>query len=397
VDEIQSQLLDSKALLLEYWLSEKQSYLWAVTADSVRSFRLPPREQIDALSSRLRILLASGLQLPPGVPLEQKSQQEATAAAEIAHCASELGDMLLQPAIALRGNENIVLVPDGALRGIPFELLALGPSSTLDARTPVTYLPSVGSLRWLRKSPYRGDGAQTLAVFADPVFSRSDSRLAAHFDSSGAAAGADPLITRAMRDSNAESLSRLVWSRREAQSIAGNLPAANRRLALDFDANRSAVMTTEWDSYSVVHFATHALIDLKNPELSGIVLSLYNREGEPVDGFFRVTDLYNLTMPAQLVVLSTCDSAADASAAGNDTYTLSNAFFYAGTPRIVASLWAVDDRAAAAFMAHFYRRLLGKREPPAAALRFAKQAMSRDPRWHAPYYWSGFVFEGDWQ
>jgi len=146
-----------------------------------------------------------------------------------------------------------------------------------------------------------------------------------------------------------------------------------------------------------VHFATHTLIDQRSPELSGIVLSLYNEQGEPIDGFLRVTDIYSLTMPAQLVVLSTCDSAADVSGAGNDTYTLANAFFYAGAPRILASLWTVDDRAAAAFMSHFYRALLVRRASPGVALRLAKQAMSQDPHWHAPYYWSGFVLEGDWR
>jgi CHAT domain-containing protein len=157
------------------------------------------------------------------------------------------------------------------------------------------------------------------------------------------------------------------------------------------------VMNTSWEPYGVVHFATHTLIDQRSPELSGIVLSLYNEQGEPIDGFLRVTDIYNLTMPAQLVVLSTCDSAADVSGAGNDSYTLANAFFYAGTPRILASLWTVDDRAAAAFMSHFYRALLVRRASPGVALRLAKQAMSQDPRWHAPYYWSGFVLEGDWR
>ena len=397
VDEIQNQLLDANAVLLEYWLSEKESYLWAVTADSVHSFRLPAEKHIDTLSSRLRVVLASWSQLPPGVSLEQKTQYDAATAAEIARLSGQLGAILLKPALSTLGNKNVVLVSDGSLRGVPFGFLPLNQKATLESRNTVTYLPSVGSLRWLRKDPYRSDGAQALAVFADPVFSHDDPRLGARSSNPGGVLSADATVTRAMRDSNAADLSRLVWSRREAQSIASSLPQGNRWLALDFAANRSSVMNTSWEPYGVVHFATHTLIDQRSPELSGIVLSLYNEQGEPIDGFLRVTDIYSLTMPAQLVVLSTCDSAADVSGAGNDTYTLANAFFYAGAPRILASLWTVDDRAAAAFMSHFYRALLVRRASPGVALRLAKQAMSQDPHWHAPYYWSGFVLEGDWR
>jgi CHAT domain-containing protein len=198
-------------------------------------------------------------------------------------------------------------------------------------------------------------------------------------------------------DASALTLVRLPWSRQEASSIAARFPPDRSWMALDFSADRAAVLQARWETYAIAHFATHSLIDARNPELSGIVLSLYDPRGQPIDGFLRVTDVYNLRMPLQLVVLSTCDSANDLAAMGNDVYTLANAFFYAGAPRVVASLWPVNDQAAAVFMSHFYQSLIASRATPAAALRAAKSAMAQDARWHSPAYWSAFVLQGDWQ
>lgn len=393
LSEIQKHLLDSNTVLLEYWLSEKESYLWEVTPESIHSYHLPPAGQLDADASRLRFLLASWPELPAGISLQLKPGYDAKRAAQIIRLSSRLGKVLLGPVSRNLGNRNVVVVADGSLRGIPFGLLTLDSSATLQQRNAVTYLPSAGTLRWLRPEHGESTARVSVAVFADPVFEASDPRLTAH--------AGDPTsntdVTRALRDANTQSLSRLVWSRREAQSITSNLPPDKRWLALDFDANRESVLKASWQPYGVVHFATHSLIDFKNPQLSGVVLSLYDKQGQPVDGFLRVTDIYNLSLPVQLVVLSTCDSAADSAALGDDVYSLTNAFFYAGTPRILASLWSVDDRAAAAFMAYFYRALLARHLPPSEALRYARTAMVLDSGWRAPYYWSGFVLEGDWR
>jgi CHAT domain-containing protein len=70
---------------------------------------------------------------------------------------------------------------------------------------------------------------------------------------------------------------------------------------------------------------------------------------------------------------------------------------FAGAPRVVASLWDVRDQATAELMTRFYRGLLRERLRPAAALRAAQLSMWKDPRWQAPFYWSGFSLQGDWQ
>ncbi|MGH9835404.1 MAG: CHAT domain-containing protein, partial [Blastocatellia bacterium] len=146
-----------------------------------------------------------------------------------------------------------------------------------------------------------------------------------------------------------------------------------------------------------VHFATHGTLDSQNPELSAIVLSLVDQQGRPQDGFLRLHDIYNLNLPAELVVLSACDSALGREIKGEGLVGLTRGFMYAGAARVAASLWKVDDEATAELMAQFYQRMLNDRMSPAAALREAQIAIWRQPRWNAPYYWAAFVMQGEWK
>ena len=143
--------------------------------------------------------------------------------------------------------------------------------------------------------------------------------------------------------------------------------------------------------------ATHSLPDSERPELSGIVLSLFDAQGRAEDGFLSVNDIYNLHMPADLVVLSVCESALGKNVGAEGAENLARAFFYAGARHVVASLWPVDDRASVAFMRAFYAALLDRAESPQAALADAQREMRANPRWAAPYFWSGYVLEGDWR
>jgi CHAT domain-containing protein len=101
-------------------------------------------------------------------------------------------------------------------------------------------------------------------------------------------------------------------------------------------------------------------------------------------------------MPVDLVVLSACESAVGKAVAAEGIFSLSRAFFYAGAPRVLASLWLVDDRATAMLMSRFYRELLVEKRTPAQSLRLAQQELASQPRWQSPYYWAGFVLQGDW-
>ena len=118
---------------------------------------------------------------------------------------------------------------------------------------------------------------------------------------------------------------------------------------------------------------------------------------EVSDGFLRVNDIYNLKLPAELVVLSACQTGLGQEVRGEGLMGLTRAFLYAGAARVVVSLWSVNDRATADLMAGLYRRMLRDGHRPSAALREAQLEMRKQKRWQSPYYWAAFVQMGEWR
>lgn len=393
--EIQRDLLDGDMRVLEYWLGDARSYLWVVDATSLRAFTLPPKSEIAAAAGRLRESLLAPIAAPASVPIERRAAHDAAGAEAARAAARALAERILPPAAQALLAHDVAVVADGELQAVPFAVLdwardaGAGPASI-----EWTYLPSLGALRGLRALPRPAAAPTAVAVVADPVFRADDARLSGR-DADGAAV--DALLLRAASEAGVAELPRLPHTRDEAQAIAALADREASWVALDFAASRRAVAAAAWPRYTIVHFATHALLNARHPELSGIVLSLYDAQGRAEDGFLRVNDIYNLRMPADLVVLSVCESALGRSVGAEGAANLARAFFYAGTRRVVASLWPVDDRAGAAFMQAFYRALLARRLAPAAALVEAQRELRRNPRWSAPYYWGGYVLQGDWR
>jgi CHAT domain-containing protein len=167
--------------------------------------------------------------------------------------------------------------------------------------------------------------------------------------------------------------------------------------ALDFDAGLPKISSGELRQYRIVHFATHGLINTAHPKLSGLVFSLFDRQGHSRNGFLSLQDVYNLEMPADLVVLSACQTALGQEIKGEGLMGLTRGFMYAGTRRVVASLWSANDAATAQLMGHFYESMLSGGMSPATALRTAQIAMWKQKRWASPYYWAAFTIQGDWK
>jgi CHAT domain-containing protein len=186
-------------------------------------------------------------------------------------------------------------------------------------------------------------------------------------------------------------------SRDEADGIVAVIPTADNLKAVDFEASKQRLMAANLSQYRLLHFATHGVLDNKNPELSGLLLSRIDENGRPKDAFLRLDDIYNLKLNADLVVLSACNSGLGKDVRGEGIVGLVHGFMYAGTSRVVASLWKVDDDATAELMVHFYQEMFRAKQSPAAALRTAQLAMWQQRRWHAPYYWAAFVMQGDYE
>jgi CHAT domain-containing protein len=194
-------------------------------------------------------------------------------------------------------------------------------------------------------------------------------------------------------------LAKLEHSLKEADAITAIAPPGSWMKAVGFKASRAMAMSPALRQFRIVHFATHGILNDKHPELSGIVLSMVDERGQPEDGYLTLRDISNLDLPVDLVVLSACQTGIGKPVRGEGLLGLTRGFMYAGAPRVVASLWSVDDEATAELMKRFYRHMLGRdRMSAAAALRRAKiEMMGANDESRAPYYWAGFILQGDWK
>jgi CHAT domain-containing protein/predicted negative regulator of RcsB-dependent stress response len=378
--EIQRQL-DAGTVLVEYLLGESTSYAWVVTRDALRGVALGGRHSLEAAARRVLELVTA------------RNARGGAAAAdrELPGALLAVSEKILTP-LALPEAQRLVIVADGALQYLPFAALPLPESGVpLVASRQLVMLPSASVLPALRGSPEGWTRPGSVAVLADPVFRSDDPRVpGAVRPRPDAAAPAARSAADELRE-----LPRLRFSRHEAETI-GRLAAGRARLFLDFAASREALASDAVADAHVIHFATHGLLNSRSPERTGLVLSLLDARGAARDGFLRLPDLHRLRLKARLAVLSACQTALGKEVRGEGLVGLTRGFMLSGAPRVVASLWRVDDQGTAELMARFYRAMLERGHHPAAALVEAQRGLAADPRWRAPYYWAAFTFHGDW-
>ena len=119
-------------------------------------------------------------------------------------------------------------------------------------------------------------------------------------------------------------------------------------------------------------------------------------DGKAQDGFLRANDIYNMKLPAELVVLGACQTGLGKEVKGEGLIGLTRGFMYAGAKRVVVSLWSVNDKATSDLMTQFCRGMLKDNERPAAALRTAQIEIWKQKKWQSPYYWAAFTMQGEW-
>lgn len=371
LEDLQSRILDAETILLEYHLGTERSHLWAVTPESLTSFELPPRTEIEDAARRVHELLQ----------VSHHRRHQRTAEASLAR----LGRLTLEPAAEVLAGKRLLIAADGALHYVPFAALPLpggSPATPLLTAYEVVHVPSASTVLALRDATRHGARPPPqglLAVVADPVFDRSDPRL-------------ESSATR----SETGALGRLRYSREEAESIlrlAGDRPTFQ---ALGFEATREAVTDPALGGYRIVHLSTHGVLDAERPELSQLVFSQLDSQGRSRNGSLPAYKVFGLDWRADLVVLSACETALGREVRGEGLVGLTQGFFSAGASGVLVSLWQVNDRATARLMEHFYRRLIHGRNP-AESLREAQLALRRETGWQAPYHWAGFVLQGDWR
>lgn len=400
LQEIQSRLVDPETVLVEYALGEEKSYVFLVSATSLKTFELPARAEVEKASRDVYDLVTASDRVVANETLDQRTKRLDQANSDYAASAATLSRMLLGPLASELKSKRLLIVGEGILQYVPFAALP-DPSAQapLIAGHEVINLPSASVLGVLRsETKDRPRATKTIAVFADPVFGAQDPRISKNQIVEKPALELAADIKRSAEESGFQGFARLRFSRQEAEQIMRLVPRNNSLEALDFAANKGAATSTDLKQYRIVHFATHGLINSRHAELSGIVLSLVDQDGKPQNGFLRLYDIYNLNLSAELVVLSACQTALGKDIKGEGLVGLTRAFMYAGSSRIVASLWRTEDRATAVLMNRFYENMLGgSGMSPAAALRKAQLSMWQDKRWSQPRYWAAFTIQGEWK
>lgn len=345
--EIQASLPEDAAMLV-FSTGQESGYVWTVTRRNLTSRPLPRRSELESL---IRAMVQAAMAPTAVQDTSRAARRErlGKADAAFAAAAAKLRSAVVPGAIAAG---RIFLVPDGPLHWVPFAALL-----PLDRHT-LTWFPSATFAA--RSAEQRPNGAIT--VFADPVYETALPRLAA--------------------------------SAGEAEVIRKQAGIRPVRVLLRHEATREAFLAAAKTS-SILHVATHAVVDDSRPRVSGIAFSMFTPDAKVRDGLLRLGEIYALRMNRSLVVLSSCESRAGQEFRGEGLASLAHGFLHAGARQVVASLWPVADGASSVLMEHFYREMLQGKRSPAEALRQAQMAVKKDPRFNSPFYWAGFVVEGN--
>nr|MBD2212909.1 CHAT domain-containing protein [Nostoc linckia FACHB-104] len=401
--QIQQQL-DKDTLLLQYTLGEERSYLWAVTPTSMQVYTLPPRQEIEKVATKFHESLAKGGTTDISIPNAQ-----------------QLSKLILAPVADQLPGKRLVIVADGVLQTIPFAALAdINTQAKGDAKAEAKYqplmvnheivnLPSASTIAFQRQQlAKRQPAPKALAILADPVFNKTDCR----FKDENCQEADKPqslnnnldipaqlqqsLLNRSAINLKRNGWDRLLYTAKEAKAILNLIPSASSLKALSFDANYNWATSGALNQYRILHFATHGIVDPKEPHLSGILLSSYDKQGKYlIDNKLSLGDLFNQDYPAELIVLSACETGLGKDVNGEGLIGLTRGLMYAGAARVAVSLWQVSDEGTSILMQEFYKQMLRENKTPASAMRAAQMKLWQDG--HSPYEWAGFTVQGEWR
>lgn len=389
---IQDQVVnDDDTILLEYIVGLDKSFVWAITRSSVTAHEISG--DVGKTAETVYNLLKDPAQSANDNQLAQASER--------------LSQMILSPVAAQLNKRRIIVIADGALNYIPFQMLP-SPSSNAEplvAQHEIINAPSASILGELREEvASRGVRSKVLAAFGNPAFGPTQAANKASDQVASATTQPSEHLRHALRDIelNGDSfdpaaVGQLFYAEREVNSLREIATPEATFTATGFAANRQQLFNLDFSQYAILHFATHGLLDPKRPEHSGILLSTVDDQGKELQGFIGLQDVYSLRAPVDLVVLSACRTGLGKEVRGEGLVGLTRGFMYAGATTVVASLWKVDDEATAELMKRFYTEMLQNRKTPDEALRIAQNSIRAIPQWSAPHFWAGFTLQGEYK
>jgi CHAT domain-containing protein/tetratricopeptide (TPR) repeat protein len=367
LEEASALLPDTRTALLEYVVMDEQAYLLTIARSetrsgvSVKTYRLPIRLQdLSEKVTRFRNQLA-------------ERDFDFTTTAKALYAA------LVKPALAeIKDKTKLIIVPDAALWEMPFQALMGEDNRYLIQDAALAYAPSFTFLRELKKQKNRQTGVADASLFAIGNPLRKGQRLPS-----------------ARRD---DKLLPLPESEREVKSLAQLYGAQRSKILIGAEALEDRIKE-EAGKYSILHFATHGILNDTSPMYSSIVLSRIENDKE--DGLLEAWEVMKLDLKARLVVLSACETGRGRIGAGEGLIGFSWALFVAGCPTTVVSQWKVDSASTSELMLEFHKHLkslsasTNSNLPTAEALRRASLDLMRTNEYNHPFYWAGFVVVGN--
>ena len=396
--QIQQQL-EPDTLMLQYSLGEKQSYLWVISNTTLKTYLLPKRSDIETTAKLFRQELTGQVDAADRASIEITSVPSKNPNNQPLSSSNALTQQILAPAAADLGQKRLVIVSDGILNTIPFSALNVPNSNTytpLLTQHEITNLPSASTIAIIRTTVATKPRApKLLAILADPIFNRNDDRLTGKAIQTNINLDLSEQSAR-QRNGRDLNLTRLPFTATEAKGILSLVPQENDRTsAFGFDASYDWITSPKISQYRYVHLATHGIFDNSNPALSSIILSSFDAQGRDRKAYLRFPDLFNLNLPAELVVLSACQTGLGNDIPGEGLVGMTHGLMYAGALRVSLSLWNVDDQATSDLMQQFYRNLWQSKMSHAASLRQAQLSLWKQGK--APVYWAAFTLQGEWR
>jgi CHAT domain-containing protein len=374
LEDVQNQIVDNKTVLIEYFLGEKESYVFYVTKKELGLHLLPGREKIwKSLKAYLKVLSTH----------PDREYQNVKASRRIGKELLYFDQWDIPETI-----ENLIIIPDGVLYYLPFETLIFDmkkkPSdSFLISKYKISYAPSSSSLLFLTKEKKK-DYSKDLLALGNPVYTwngKTDRKKIIPSE-----------ILKEVYLNEGFDLASLPYSEREVKGIAKFFHKTKREIYLNQRASEKTLKDCTLHDYQILHFACHAILDERFPFRSALVLSKEDSIDE--DGFLQVSEIYNLRMTSDLVILSACQTGRGRMEKGEGVLGLPRTFFYSGAKSVVSALWKIDDKSTSIFMNHFYS-FLSQGRNKAQSLQLAKLEMMKSKYSH-PFYWAAFVLNGEY-
>jgi CHAT domain-containing protein/predicted negative regulator of RcsB-dependent stress response len=383
VKDLQENVLETDELLLRYFISPDNVYVFLVSKKDFNVITLGIKEEdMNEIVSEYLFSV-----------LEKKSRR-------VRKYGRQLYRQLFKPLESfIKQRKEIVIIPDGQLVKIPFESLVIDEEMSrkpvyLLEKYRVKYIQSASVLAILRKHYQRYGSTKRFIGFGDPVYDYDNFEKGKPEIGTPSTLNQDAIrgIHRGRYEHEGGIFTRLTSSGEEVNTIANLFKSQSQKCAVHLrqEANEANAKSPDLKEFDYIHFACHAVL---GDGFQSLVLSQLPQSTE--DGYLTLNEIMNCDYNAKLVVLSACQTGKGKMEKGEGVTGLTQAVMYAGTPAVVASLWNVEDIAARELMVKFYKYLLEENVSKEDALRKAKLDLIKTGRYASPFFWSAFVMYGE--